>query len=269
MRRLRFPAIATFLIALYWPAIGYAQSVTLAWDPSTSTNVAGYRINYGTQSGIYPNVVDVKNVTTYQVQGLDVTQNYFFAVTAYDTSGVSSSFSNEVELPAAYPPGTTTISSFTANSAYPLLAGTAVTWTAAATSLKGAVEYRFVLYSASTGAWVIAQDYRQLNTFTWTPGWGDIGSHIVQVWARTVGSPAAYEAFVSTPSFNVNASAVQITASVDFPTPPGNTVTWTASAAGAPAGSTLEYKFYLQGTTGTWSILRDYATSNIDRKSVV
>jgi hypothetical protein len=67
---------------------------------------------------------------------------------------------------------------------------------------------------------------------------------------------------VSTPSFSVNAAAMQITSSVDFPTPPGNTVTWTASAAGAPAGSTLEYRFYVQGTNGAWTLLRDYSTSN-------
>src|SRR5262249_54169396 len=156
----------------------------------------------GTQSGVYPNVVDVQNVTTYQVQGLDVTQNYFFAVQAYNTSGASSSLSAEVQLPAAYPPGTTTISSLTANSAYPLLAGRSVTWTATAASQKGPVEYRFFLYSASRG-WVIVQDYSGAQSFTWTPAWGDVGSHQVQVWARTAGSPAPYEAWVSIPAFSV------------------------------------------------------------------
>jgi fibronectin type 3 domain-containing protein len=41
-------------------------------------------------------VVDVGNVTAYAVTNLGVGTTYYFAVTAYNTSGVESSFSNEV-----------------------------------------------------------------------------------------------------------------------------------------------------------------------------
>jgi hypothetical protein len=78
-------------------------SATLTWDaPSTNTDVspitdiAGYKLYYGTQSGSYPHYVDVGNVTTYKLDNLTVGTTYFFAATVYNTSGVESGFSNEV-----------------------------------------------------------------------------------------------------------------------------------------------------------------------------
>jgi hypothetical protein len=41
-----------------------AASLTLRWDHSTDSNVAGYVISYGTQSGNYPAKLDVGYVTS-------------------------------------------------------------------------------------------------------------------------------------------------------------------------------------------------------------
>ena len=71
------------------------NGVTLAWDRSPDSSVIGYRIYYGAASGNYTNSVAVGNVTTNAVQGLTSGVTYFFAVTAYDASGLESSFSNE------------------------------------------------------------------------------------------------------------------------------------------------------------------------------
>ena len=71
------------------------QSATLNWDPSTDSNVAGYKVYYGTVSHNYTNVITLGNVTNATVTGLLEGVTYFFAATSYDTSGVESIFSNE------------------------------------------------------------------------------------------------------------------------------------------------------------------------------
>jgi hypothetical protein len=253
--------ITTALILTSTATVVRAQTATLAWDASADSTVTGYRVSYGTRTGTYSQTLDVGKVTQYTVTGLDLSLDYFFAVQAYNGAGLVSAFSNEAMLPAPVPPGTTTISSLTANIGYPLLVSNAVTWTASGASTRGPVEYKFLIYSPQSG-WTVIQDYSQNASATWLPGWNDLGSHTVQVWARTVGSPAVYEAWVSTNAFDVVTSPVQITADVDFPTPPANPVHWTATIAGS-SSLQLEYKFLLLNTgTGVWTVLRDYATSN-------
>ena len=71
----------------------FAADVTLAWD--AETGVAGYKLYYGTSSHAYDKTLDVGNVATYTVTGLGPA-TYYFAVTAYYTSGSETGFSNEV-----------------------------------------------------------------------------------------------------------------------------------------------------------------------------
>ncbi len=73
-----------------------STSVTLAWDPSTGADVAGYKVHYGTTSGTYDRVVDAGNVTTFTVTGLQPGITHYFAATAYSSAGMESGYSNEV-----------------------------------------------------------------------------------------------------------------------------------------------------------------------------
>jgi len=73
-----------------------ARSVTLAWNPSAGTNVAGYNLYCGGASGAYTNIVDVGNTTNATISGLTEGATYFFAATAYDSSDLESDFSNEI-----------------------------------------------------------------------------------------------------------------------------------------------------------------------------
>jgi len=75
-------------------------SVTLAWDaPITNvdgsplTDLAGYKIYYGTSPGNFTTEKNIGNVTTYTVPDLAY-GTYYFAVKAYDTGGNHSEYSS-------------------------------------------------------------------------------------------------------------------------------------------------------------------------------
>jgi hypothetical protein len=78
-------------------------SVTLAWNPSLSSGIAGYRLHYGTSSGTHPNIINVGNTTTATVSRLTAGYTYYFVATAYNTVGLESPPSNEVSFNAAAP----------------------------------------------------------------------------------------------------------------------------------------------------------------------
>ena len=77
------------------PAADAAQ-VTLAWDANPEPDIAGYKLYYGTSSGTYGQPQDAGNSTTATISDLAEGTTYYLAVTAYDSSGLESSFSEEV-----------------------------------------------------------------------------------------------------------------------------------------------------------------------------
>lgn len=82
------------LLVPSWSRAAGTQQVTLAWDPPINTPVTGYKIRYGTRTGSYPNVTDVRNVTTATVSGLSRRTTYRFVVTDYNAQGQESGYSN-------------------------------------------------------------------------------------------------------------------------------------------------------------------------------
>src|SRR6266849_8433835 len=77
-----------------------SNSASLAWDAVTAPNLGGYRVYFGTAPGTYLQSlgqgISVGNVTAYTLTGLASGTQYYFAVTAFDTLGVESAYSNEV-----------------------------------------------------------------------------------------------------------------------------------------------------------------------------
>ena len=80
-------------------------TLTLSWSASTSTNVANYKIYYGTTSGSYTQVVSAGPLTQTTITGLTPGTTYFLAATASDDAGVESLYSNEISfvVPAGRP----------------------------------------------------------------------------------------------------------------------------------------------------------------------
>ncbi|RMD98287.1 MAG: T9SS C-terminal target domain-containing protein [Calditrichaeota bacterium] len=81
---------AVFLI------VPLGSSVILSWNPNSEPDLMGYRIYYGTAPRTYDKVLNVGKVTRYEIRQFDHEGRYFFAVTAYDSSGNESDFSEEV-----------------------------------------------------------------------------------------------------------------------------------------------------------------------------
>src|SRR5450631_3548271 len=77
-----------------------ASTVTALWNANTESDIAGYKLSYGTTSGVYTTTIDVGNVTSYVVPVLGG-QTYYFVVQAYDTGGLLSAYSTEVPFTVA------------------------------------------------------------------------------------------------------------------------------------------------------------------------
>jgi hypothetical protein len=92
-------SLAAFNLTVQAVATG---SATLTWTPPTTntdgsalTDLAGYKVYWGTTQGTYPNSASVPGgvgVTTYMVQNL-VSGTYFFVATAVNLAGAESAFS--------------------------------------------------------------------------------------------------------------------------------------------------------------------------------
>lgn len=94
-------ALPAYSIAVEQTSLGNA---TLSWvaptrrdDGTVLTNLAGYRIRYGTSPGSYPNQLQIPNpgITTCVVENLPP-GTYYFVATAYDSNGVESGYSGIV-----------------------------------------------------------------------------------------------------------------------------------------------------------------------------
>ncbi len=75
---------------------------------STLTDLAGYRVYYGTSAGQYSTTLPAGMATQVVIAGLAEGQTYYITVTAYDTSGNESAPATEVHYTIPTAPGDTT-----------------------------------------------------------------------------------------------------------------------------------------------------------------
>lgn len=109
---MRLSILVTVLILALLTLIGataYGKDINLAWEPSPSDGVLGYKIYFvcDTLVDVFPGVVDVGNVLEATLTGFDDAQDCWFASTAYD--GIDESVYSNVVFSPGYvkptPPG--------------------------------------------------------------------------------------------------------------------------------------------------------------------
>lgn len=97
-----FPASVAYSQTTYqvfFPFVSKPVEITLAWDPNTEPDLAGYRLYIGLSSRNYTQVFDLGMTTQYTIRNLAYGTVYYFSLTAYNQNGLESSFSNEVRYP--------------------------------------------------------------------------------------------------------------------------------------------------------------------------
>jgi len=94
MKKLLLVLVAFFFM------VGMAQAasnVTLQWVANSEPDLAGYKIYQSQTSGIYTSVEGTVPVGTETITLEGIPDGtYFWVVTAYDTEGLESGYSNEV-----------------------------------------------------------------------------------------------------------------------------------------------------------------------------
>src|SRR5205807_5801642 len=121
-------------------------------------------------------------------------------------------------------------------------AGRKLTFTAQTIGGTGPLQFQFWRYDGSM--WSMVQDYSASNSYVWQTIAADQGPHSMQVWARSAGSTARYDAYAGT-SFTIASPAPLgvsgLTTDVTLPAPAGTTVTSTATTTGS--NGPLQYQF--------------------------
>jgi hypothetical protein len=95
MSRLRNAAIFVLAFLTFFPALAIAASLQVSWNANTDSDLGGYLIYCGTQSGTYSACYDVGKATSYQLNAVQGGTTYYIALAAYDTSQNDSALSVE------------------------------------------------------------------------------------------------------------------------------------------------------------------------------
>lgn len=91
-----FLSILYLLVLFAAPTLTLAGSVKLTWQANSEPDLHSYNVYFGTQSRNYGPPIPVDQNPTHTVSGLTEGNTYYFAVTAVDTSGNESGYSEEI-----------------------------------------------------------------------------------------------------------------------------------------------------------------------------
>jgi hypothetical protein len=92
-----------FLLLMCYSSTGFSEDevgIKLAWSTNIESDLAGYKVYSGLNSGNYDQAADVGDVTEFTLSGLEKGTVYYIAISAYDTSGNESGLSLEVNAVA-------------------------------------------------------------------------------------------------------------------------------------------------------------------------
>jgi hypothetical protein len=218
----RNKSVLFIIAAMLIPAsMLFATDIKLAWDANADPNLAGYKVYIGTASKQYGAPINVGKQTTYSVPN-PAPGTYYFAVTAYNTSGQESGFSNEVvySIPTISIVTPTSAGTFTSEAATLFVGGTASDNTGVT----------LVTWTSSTGASGTAS-----GTNTWTTAGIQLSSGIntITVTARNTSGATGNATLAVTYVPDTIAPTLTITT----PTPSGSYVTANATVTIGGAAS--------------------------------
>jgi hypothetical protein len=245
INKLFFAMIFACLLTMAGQTACFASTVVLQWDPNTDTDLAGYKVYYqadsstqpfhGTGATQGPSPIDVHNQTTATISGLDPAHPYYFAVTAYNTSGVESVYSNIVYVPELVSP--TVSLSYPTNNA--TVSGT-VSVTASASDNVGVTKVEFYVNGA-----LQATDTSTPYLYSWNTTSLTAGSYTLMAKAYDAAGNVGQSANISVNVVNDStAPTVSVTAPANGAVVSGTT---TITATASDTVGVTKVEFYEDG----------------------
>jgi uncharacterized repeat protein (TIGR02543 family) len=194
------------------PAARAAQSVTLAWNASTGSTVAGYMIYSSADGTNYGNSLDAGTNTIWTVTGLQAGTTNYFEVTAYDTNNNQSPPSNPVEFVVPNTTNTVTVQASPASAGSvtgggSFATGSSVTVTATANSgytFTNWTQNGAVQSASSSYNFTLASNLTLVANFTMNPTTNTV---TVQASPASAGSVTGGGSFATGSSVTVTATA--------------------------------------------------------------
>ncbi len=95
-----FVPIVVIALFLLFPVQLFPISITLDWNPNTESDLAGYKLYFGTAPGDYSTIINTGNVIEYTVDGFEIGTTYYFALSAFDNANNESGLSEEISYVA-------------------------------------------------------------------------------------------------------------------------------------------------------------------------
>ena len=241
-------------------SVSQARDVTLQWSPSADTSVTGYKVYYNADSASTPfkgtgavqgvSPYDAKKVTTTALTGLDPTRAYYFAITAYNSTGTESLYSNIVSVAEAAAP-TVSITSPAANAT---ISGT-VSVNATATDNVGVTKVEYYLNGTLKATDTATPYVYSLSTTSLASGTYTLVAKAYDA-AGNIGQSSTVS--VNVLNSDTTAPAVSMTAPANNATVSGTTVL-TATASDNVGVSKVE--FYRSGVLLTATNVAPYKYS--------
>jgi hypothetical protein len=176
-RRLLDFSLVFAIVLFLFVQIPYAFSaqLTLGWNENPEDNIGGYKLHYGTQTGVYTNIVDVGLETTHTLSNLQEGETYYFAVTAYNVFLVGSSYSDEL-IHTIYLPNSSPSTPSTPSGPFNGYINMSYNFSTSSSDPDGdPLTFQFDWGDGTTSSW---------GSSAWSHSWASAGNYCVKAMAK-------------------------------------------------------------------------------------